>query len=656
MTMNRERSIFQNKKSNTVINTPFPSGDLVPHSPIAMYTCNAKGYITQYNRAAAELWGAEPVTGAELWPAKAKLFYADGNEMSVECSPMVLALSTTIKNDTEILIENSKGERIVIAPYCSLLFDATGNITGSMNMLVNITERRKNEADAATYKAIVQSSDDAIISKTLSGVITSWNPAAERIFGYTAEEMIGETLYKIIPDDRVEEEPLILQRLQRGERIEHFETQRITKDKRLLDLSLTISPVKDNNGNIIGASKIARDITEKKNAIRRIREGEERLRMAISSTGIGTWDYNVATGDLSWSPECKAIFGISDDIKVTLDLFYQMVHPDDLEYVRTNFDSGFETGDYDVAFRFSRYSDKQLRWVKSQGKVYYKDTTPDHYIGIVLDVTEERAAKQLLENTVHERTIDLEKAKNALERTNNELEEFAYVASHDLQEPLRKIKVFADRIRIKAKDKLPEDVQADLSKIISSSEKMSVLIKDLLNYATAQPAQLVYQSIDLNAVLQSVQEDLDITITNKQATITSDKLPVIEAIPLQMNQLFYNLLNNSLKFALTGRPVAIDIRVLPPTAEELNTLHLDNTQEYCKLVFKDNGIGFSDAHAQRIFTIFQRLNNKDTYPGTGIGLALCKKVVDNHNGRIYAKGKENEGASFTVILPLHHSA
>ena len=236
-----------------------------------------------------------------------------------------------------------------------------------------------------------------------------------------------------------------------------------------------------------------------------------------------------------------------------------------------------------------------------------------------------------------------------LERSNMELEQYAYVASHDLQEPLRKIRSFGSYIQDTQASKMDEKGKEQLNKIMGAAERMSVLIKDILSYSSLTRQELLVP-VDLNKILQAVIHDLDLAISQKGARIEKDLLPTIDAIPLQMNQLFYNLLNNSLKFSKPDHHTCIQIRSrVIDESEKLPDL-LPKIKYY-EFVFTDDGIGFSQDYAEQIFGLFKRLNDRQHYPGSGIGLALCKKVVENHNGAITAKSTEQVGTSFYIYLP-----
>jgi PAS domain S-box-containing protein len=249
--------------------------DMIAALPAAIYTTDAAGRITFYNEAAAALWGRRPKIGEDQWCGSWKLYRPDGTRLAHDECPLALTLKTGRPvRGMEAVAERLDGSRVPFLPHPTPIFTTGGELIGAINMLVDLSERKRSEDNARLLASIVQSSDDAIISKDLSGIISSWNDGAERIFGYTAAEAIGRPITMIIPADRADEEQKILARLRRGERIDHFETVRRHKDGRLLDISITVSPIYGSSGWVVGASKIARDITERKRA-------EERQRILL---------------------------------------------------------------------------------------------------------------------------------------------------------------------------------------------------------------------------------------------------------------------------------------------------------------------------------------------------------------------------------------
>ncbi|MCW5741508.1 MAG: PAS domain S-box protein [Alphaproteobacteria bacterium] len=235
--------------------------------PAAIYTTDAQGRITYYNEAAAALWGHRPELDSATWCGAWKLFWPDGRAMAHDECPMAVALRTgEAVRGAEAFAERPDGTRVHFTPYPTPLFDISGRLVGGVNMLVDITDRRRSEESALRLASIVDSSDDAIVGKDLRGIVTSWNAGAQRLFGYTADEMIGRSITILIPPERLDEEPGILGRIVRGERVDPYETVRRRKDGSLVDISLTVSPIRSHDGTVIGASKIARDITERRRA------------------------------------------------------------------------------------------------------------------------------------------------------------------------------------------------------------------------------------------------------------------------------------------------------------------------------------------------------------------------------------------------------
>jgi len=255
--------------------------------PAAVYITDAEGKITYFNEAAAALWGCRPTLNSDQWCGSWRLYWPDGRPMRHDECPMAVALKEQrIVRGGEAIAERPDGTRVPFMAFPTPLYDASGAMIGAVNMLVDTGERRRGERAAYQLASIVESSDDAIISKDLNGIVATWNKAAERLFGYFAEEVIGKPITIIIPHDRLDEETGILRRLRRGERIDHFETVRQRKDGSLINISLTISPVTDETGRIIGASKIARDITEQKRREEQIallaREAEHRTKNLLA--------------------------------------------------------------------------------------------------------------------------------------------------------------------------------------------------------------------------------------------------------------------------------------------------------------------------------------------------------------------------------------
>lgn len=297
------------------------SEELLQVLPIAVYTTNAAGRITFYNEAAAELWGVRPVLDESVFCGSWKLFWPDGTPLPHDECPMAMALKEKRPiRGQEAVAERPDGTRVPFIAYPTPLFDEQGKLVGAVNALVDISERkaaeqRSHDSDIRDRRlaAIVESSDDAILWKDLNGTIASWNKGAERIFGYTAEEVVGKPVTILIPPDRQDEEPAILARIRRGERVDHYETIRQRKDGSLINISLTVSPVRDATGNVVGASKIARDITERKRA-------EERQRLLLKEMNHRVKNlFAVSSGVVALSARsAKTMEALSSDVRERL--------------------------------------------------------------------------------------------------------------------------------------------------------------------------------------------------------------------------------------------------------------------------------------------------------------------------------------------------
>jgi light-regulated signal transduction histidine kinase (bacteriophytochrome) len=265
------------------------------------------------------------------------------------------------------------------------------------------------------------------------------------------------------------------------------------------------------------------------------------------------------------------------------------------------------------------------------------------WYGTCTDIQDQKAAAEILERTVSERTAALAESTRNLRRSNRELDQFAYAASHDMQEPLRKIRVFANRLQEKHGAVLNDDARLHIDKIVSSAERMSGMINDLLEFSrlTEKAGNAQREPTDLNEVMRGVLGDFELLIQQKGARLEIGHLPTIQAVSLQMTQLFYNLLSNALKFTRAGQVPHISVRCK----------EIEEAPKRYEISVADNGIGFDQQYAEQIFEVFNRLNGRSEFEGSGIGLALCKRIAEAHNGSISAESVEGVGTVFKVVLP-----
>ncbi|MEP7264495.1 MAG: ATP-binding protein [Bacteroidota bacterium] len=274
------------------------------------------------------------------------------------------------------------------------------------------------------------------------------------------------------------------------------------------------------------------------------------------------------------------------------------------------------------------------------------------WVGTSTDIQDQKDFAESLENEVRERTKQLAQNNIELEKMNKELQSFAYISSHDLQEPLRKIQTFASRITEKENDNLSENGKDLFKRMQASAARMQSLIEDLLAYSRTHTLERDFKKVNLSSVIDLVLSDLKEDIQQKNAIIETNKIGEVNIIPFQFQQLFYNLISNSLKFSKPEHLLHIIINSTYNKGSKLDNKKLDNEADYCHISFTDNGIGFEPQYNEKIFELFQRLHGRNEYNGTGIGLAIVKRIVENHNGIITAKSELGKGATFDIYLPL----
>jgi len=322
------------------------------------------------------------------------------------------------------------------------------------------------------------------------------------------------------------------------------------------------------------------------------------------------------------------------------------VHPDDLLATDKAWIEAAKTGTiYQIEHRI-KMKNGEYRWflsralpLKDEQEVIIK------WFGTATDIHSSREHAAILEEEVLKRTKELNQLNISLKQSNNELQQFAHVASHDLKEPLRKIKTFAGRLIDDGQSTFSENGKLYLKKINSAADRMTLMIEGVLNYSMVNAAQQKIEKINLNEIINDIESDLEIIISQKSAKIIKEDLPEVEGAPILLYQLFYNLINNSLKFSKADQSPMIEIS---------SAIIVDHARKFSVITIKDNGIGFEQEFAEKIFETFLRLNSKDLFEGTGLGLALCKQIAERHGGFIKAFGEPDKGATFATYLPIKH--
>ncbi|GEC73072.1 hypothetical protein SAMN05443543_10916 [Flavobacterium flevense] len=356
----------------------------------------------------------------------------------------------------------------------------------------------------------------------------------------------------------------------------------------------------------------------------------------------GSWLLNLENKTFDYSDNKFRLLGCEpQSFLPTVENLISYIHPDDKEIIIDAFEQIKEKKFLPLTYyRIIKKDTLEVRYFRTTGKIFVDRLNNQKMIGTTQDITEDFNKTQLIELRNKE-----------LEQNNKELTEFNHVASHDLQEPLRKIQTFISRIEDKEKENLSETGQDYFQKIQEASNRMRVLIDDLLQYSRTNRSEKKFETVDLNTIFSNAISELSESITEKNAQINAEKLHKIQGIPFQLEQLFINLIGNSLKYSKTDVPAIVTITSKRIKASKAPKLNEKSKREFIKIIFKDNGLGFEQEYAERIFLLFNRLHGKKDYPGTGVGLAICKKIVENHKGYIFAKGKLNEGAVFEVYLP-----
>ena len=504
----------------------------------------------------------------------------------------------------------------------------------------DVTERKRASEKLSELASIAEFAEYAIIGKALEETLSSWNPGAEKMYGYSAEEVMGRPISILAPPDRTDEMPSILKKIRQGESVAPLETKQLTKDGALIDVSVTVSPIKDSAGQVTGASVIARNITELKRAEEELRESEMRFRSVAQSANEGIISADSAGQIISWNKGAEIIFGYSEEealgrkLEILMPERFRPAHTKALQALHEGAEPRLSGRTIELAGL--KKSGSEFPMELSLG--YWKKGEEVFFTGIVRDITDrKRADLQIrklnveLERRVEERTAELK-------RSNEELQQFAYVASHDLQEPLRMVSCFTQLLARRYKGRLDADAEEFIAYAVDGAARMHDLLNDLLLYSRVDTRGRPFEAVDCESALNAALDNLRVAVRESGAVVTHGPLPVAMADPPQIVQLFQNLVGNAIKFRRKDARPEVRVEAQLRDGE-------------WRFSVADNGIGFEPRHADRIFVIFQRLHGHGEYPGTGIGLAVCKKIIERHGGKIWAESMPGGGAAFYFTLP-----
>lgn len=387
--------------------------------------------------------------------------------------------------------------------------------------------------------------------------------------------------------------------------------------------------------------KINRDLKKEKVANEKLRIVLASMEHAEKIGDFSTWQCDLETNKLHYSDNQYRLLGCEpQSFEATIENFLKFVHPKDKPKIIEGGNEVIQGKGYPSAFFRITRKDGEVRYIKSLSKLLIDSTGKKTLIGINSDVTEQ-----------HLNHLILEERNRELEQSNKELASFNHVASHDLQEPLRKILTFISRISEKEIADMSESGKEYLTRIKISATRMRILIDDLLLFSRTNKTEKVFEKTDLNLLLEAAQQDLAQIIDEKNAIINSVSLPELTVIPFQIQQLFTNLISNSIKYSKRSVFPEIKIECEKVIAQEQSVLNTESKKNFYKIKFTDNGMGFDQQYAESIFTLFHRLHHDTEFAGTGIGLSICKKIIENHAGYIFAEGVTDVGATFTIFLP-----
>ena len=501
---------------------------------------------------------------------------------------------------------------------------------------------------------------------TLGTDYVIWSNGLLDIFGYDATEYpdskmaYGVYSQHIVAEDK-QRVALISQDAIANKKLSYeFEHEIIDENGNRKLLALRGRCYLDEEGNvdrILGTSEDITKLEELKNSLRykieelkkahdELGKAKDLFKEAEALANYGSFDWDAEKDIILWSDGLKRLFAGSDILKLPASLHYSFyesrIHKDDINRIKEIVQEAIKTKKpYSFEHRLINL-DGIEKTVHTQGWV----TTNENdkllkFIGNTVDVTEMKVYEKDLKYKIEE-----------LNRSNQDLEQFAYIASHDLQEPLRKVMAFGDRLNIKYGEQLGSDGQFYLSRMLDAASRMKILMENLLSYSRVSTKTEPFELVNLGLTIESILSDMEIKIQDVDAQITMMPMPTLNALPTQMQQLFQNLITNALKFIKPNVKPIISIEAYETDSEEITHLGVPfKHDKYYKIVVSDNGIGFDEEYNEKIFLIFQRLHGRSEFEGTGLGLAICKKIVDNHQGYIIAKSELNKGATFTVYLP-----
>ncbi|MDB5226727.1 MAG: Phytochrome-like protein cph1 [Bacteroidota bacterium] len=531
-------------------------------------------------------------------------------------------------------------------------------INKSNNLVITDKElagkNNEKEEYLAHLASIVECSDDAIISKSLDGIIKSWNKGSEKMFGYNAEEVIGKHISLIIPIEYINEETKILERIRNNEIIDHYETARNKKNGKQFYVSITVSPLKDSAGCIIGASNITRDITSRKNSEAELIHANKELAFQNKEKEKRAEELIIANKELAFQNEEKEKRA-EELIIANKELAFQNEEKEKRaeELTIANKELAFQNEEKEKRAEELIIANKELAFQNEEKEKRAEELIIANKELAFQNEEKEKRAEELIianeelafqneekEKRASELVIaneDLKMAEEQLKTANEELESFSYSVSHDLRAPLRAINGYTQMFKEKYETQL--DVEADrlMNNILKNAKRMGELIDDLLTFSRIGRRELVKVDVRMNELVTGLCSELKNELGDRTIDFHISPLPPAQADNIAIKQVWVNLLSNAVKYSSIKETAIIEI------GSEIK----DNEIIY---YIKDNGAGFDMRYADKLFGVFQRLHSNEEFEGTGVGLALVHRIISKHGGRVWGEGKVNEGATFYFTL------
>ena len=536
------------------------------------------------------------------------------------------------------------------------LFDPEGKVYGVMNTAADVTD-----LNLALFE--IERTEERLRLATDVAEIATWEIARDadvfiadaklnEIFGLKSEEV----LTRDIVNNQIFEEDLQMVRQHHEQAYKSgtyaYDARIVRPDGSLRWVHTRGKVMFDENGEFVKLIGTTRDITDEKIQQHKLVESESKFRLMANSIPQFVWTSD-AKGDFNYFSQTVYEYSGLSESELIRDGWLKVIHPDEREANKLHWLKCVETGeDFNFEHRFRRH-DGVYRWQLSRATPQYDASGKIYqWVGSSTDIEEQKMFSAELEKQVSLRTKELELKNEDLNQMNDELQSFAYISSHDLQEPLRKIQTFASRLIEKEYATMSSTAKDYFTRMQKSAHRMQVLINDLISYSRTNTDERIFEESNLGEIIAEVGEEINETLSDNKISIEVDIECCVEVVTFQIRQLFQNLISNSMKFAREGIPAHVTILGRKSTDIDLQNGRIDPEREYLHIAYTDNGIGFDKQYSEKIFELFQRLHGRDSYQGTGIGLAIVKKIIDNHGGFIRATSRENEGARFDIYLPV----